>query len=46
MMDYKNLFADERKKREMAEYIVHVLKVTISVQYELINHSFYSVHGS
>ena len=29
MMDYKNLFADERKKREMVEYIVHVLKVTI-----------------
>ena len=28
MMDYKNLFADEKKKREMAEYIVHVLKVT------------------
>ena len=31
MMDYKNLFADERKKRELAEYIVHVLKVTIQV---------------
>ena len=29
MMDYKNLFADERKKRELAEYIVHVLKVNI-----------------
>jgi len=29
MNDYQNLFADEERRREMAEYIVHVLKVTI-----------------
>jgi len=28
MNDYQNLFADEERRREMAEYIVHVLKVT------------------
>jgi len=29
MNDYQNLFADEERRREMAEYIVHALKVTI-----------------
>jgi len=28
MNDYQNLFPDEERTREMAEYIVHVLKVT------------------